>query len=207
MDERHLIQGTDEWNGARVGSLGASQVHEALAKTKSGWGASRANIMAALICERLTGVQQDTYQNQEMLFGIETEPHAVAAYEFRYNQTALPCGLFRHPKISGTHASPDRLIGGDGVLECKCPKSATHLDYLLSNNIPSKYITQMMWQLACTGRKYAVFCSFDPRMPERLRLFVKRIERDDKMIADLEAEVVKFLAELSEKINQLEKVA
>lgn len=104
-----------------------------------------------------------------------------------------------------TGASPDGLVGDDGLLEIKCPNSATHLETLMSETIPAKYVTQMMWQMACTRRAWCDFCSFDPRMPDNMRLFITRLDRDDQVIAELEAEVVKFLQEVSETVETLSR--
>jgi len=198
-----MIQGSDEWLRARAGSLGASQVHEALAKTKSGWGAGRANLMAALICERLTGNPTECYVNAAMLHGTQQEPFARAAYAERHGVDVFEVGLIHHPEIAGTHASPDGLVGDDGLVELKCPQSATHLETLLSGNFPSKYHTQVQWQLACTGRAWADLVSFDPRLPEPMRLFVQRVPRDVSVILDLETEVAAFLREIDEKVARL----
>ncbi len=202
-DTASLIQGTDEWKAARLGSLGASRVHEAIAKTKSGWGASRANVMAAIITERLTGIPHETYQNAAMIHGIETESEARDAYAFRSNADVRTAGLYRHPTICWTHASPDGLVGENGLVEIKCPTSATHLDTLLGAGLPAKYVTQMQWQMACTGRAWCDFVSYDPRMPEAMRLYVKRVTRDKTVIAGLERDIVCFLAELDEKVIAL----
>ncbi len=200
-----LIQGSDEWKRARCGSLGASQVAEALAKIKSGWGAGRANVMAQLIVERLTGVPAESFMNDAMRWGTEKEPDAKDAYSF-YHGDIVAVGIVRHPVIEGTHASPDGLIGDDGLIEIKCPQSSTHLDYLLSGSVPGKYLTQIAWQLACTRRQWCDFVSFDPRMPENMRLFVKRVKRDDVLIASLDNDVVDFLGELDRKVDDLRKL-
>lgn len=202
-----LIQGSEAWLRARCGSLGASAIHEVMARTKSGYGASRANVMARLIVERLTGEPQDTYTNEAMRRGTEMEPVARAAYEFRQDIEVAICGLYRHPSIAWTHASPDGLIGDDGLIEIKCPHTATHIDTLLSGEIADKYVKQMQWQMRCADRAWCDFVSFDDRLPERLQLFSRRIRRDDKLIAEMEAEVSKFLAELEAKLEALEKVA
>lgn len=199
-------QGTDAWIQARCGSLGASAVADALARTKSGWGASRANVAARIIAERLTGVPQESYTNAAMAWGTETEPQARAAYAFMHDADVVECGLFPHPSIKWTHASPDGLIGDDGLLEVKCPQTATHLEYLLSGKVPGKYLTQMAWQMACTGRQWCDFVSFDPRLPADLQLFVRRIERDEVLIADLECEVQAFLSEVEAKLKALENL-
>lgn len=202
-DPRDLIQGTPEWLAARCGSLGASSLHDALARTKSGWGASRANLKARLVAERLTGIPQDTYQNDAMRWGIEHEAEARAAYSFFRDAEVAEVGLIPHPGIAGTHASPDGLVDDDGVLELKAPNTATHIDVLLNKTFPDKYVLQCQWQLACTGRLWADLCSFDPRMPGDLQLFVKRIPRDQPRIAALEAEVREFLSEVDATIAAL----
>ena len=199
-----LIQGTEQWRLARCGSLGASQVAAAMARVKSGWGASRANVMAELLVERLTGVPTAGFQSPAMIWGTEHEPDARAAYSFRVNQEVDEVGLVRHPIIGGTHASPDGLVGPDGLVEIKCPNSATHIETLLGDPIDGKYITQMQWQMACTGRQWCDWVSFDPRLPESMRLFVKRCNRDNAMIADLENNVKQFLTDLTARVNALE---
>lgn len=190
----------------RAGSLGASQVADAVARIKSGWGASRANVMSRLIAERLTGRPLDSFQSADMLIGIEREPDAVTAYEFLSdNEVVLPgpTDLVKHPRIDGTHASPDGFIGDGGLLEAKCPKVSTHIETLLTGKIPDKYIVQMQWQLACTGRQWADHISYNPDMPPAMQLWVKRIERDDERIGQLERDVETFLEELENKVLAL----
>ena len=179
MSEAELIQRSDEWRTARCGSLGASSVHEAIAHTKTGWGASRANRMAALIVERLTGAPEESYINAAMQHGIDTEPEARNAYIFLTDAGVTEIGLTRHPSIVGSHASPDGLVEPDGLLEIKCPQPATHLDFLLNKAIPDKYQIQMQWQMACCGRAWADFVSYNASFPPHLRMFLQRIKRDD----------------------------
>lgn len=198
-----LIQGTDEWHAARCGSLGASVVHEAVARTKSGWSASRANRLAALVIERLTGQTQDTFQSQAMLDGIEREPDARAAYQFEKGTRVTKIGLVRHPAIQGTHASPDGLVGVDGLCEIKCPQPAAHLDALGGGGVPGKYLIQMQWQIRCTDRAWCDFVSWNPAFPEHMRLYVERFHRDDAQIAALEEQVRAFLAEVDAKVAAL----
>lgn len=201
-----LIQGSEAWKLARCGSLGASQVAEALAKTKTGWGSSRANVMATLIVERLTGVPAESFMNDAMRWGVANEPEAKLAYSFRTDNDIVDIGLVRHPIIEGTHASPDGLIGDDGLIEAKCPQSATHLDYLLANSVPQKYRFQCQWQMACTGRQWTDWVSFDPRMPAHMQLLVVRIHRDNELISALEKDVIDFLGELERKLDDLRRL-
>jgi predicted phage-related endonuclease len=138
-----------------------------------------------------------------MQWGTEKEPDARAAYEFRSDVEVSQVGIVLHSTIAGTHASPDGLVGNDGLIEIKCPGTATHVETLLGDEIPGKYVTQMQWQMACTGRAWCDFVSFDPRMPESMALFIKRVQRDDVRIAELELEARKFLAELEAKVSDL----
>lgn len=199
-----IIQGSPEWHALRIGKVTASRVSDVIAKTKTGWGASRANYMAELIAERLTGEPAEKFSNAAMAWGTEKEPDARAAYEFFRDAQVVEIAFIDHPSIGMTGASPDGLVGDHGLVEIKCPNTATHLDTLLTQTIPSKYVTQMLWQMACTGRQWCDFVSYDPRLPEAMSLFVKRVDRDDKLIASLEKDVAEFLAELDLKLAQLD---
>lgn len=199
-----IIQGSPEWRALRCGRVTASRVADVVAKLKSGgYGASRATYMGQLVAERLTGEVSETFTTAAMEFGTQTEPDARAAYEFRHDVEVEQIGFVEHPSIPMTGASPDGLLSADGLIEIKCPNTSTHIETLLGRVVPSKYEAQIQWQLACTGRKYCDFVSFDPRMPESMSLFVARVERDDARIAELEAEVRKFLAELDRKVADL----
>lgn len=198
-----ILQGSDEWKALRLGKVTASRVADVVAKTKSGPSASRANYAAQLIAERLTGVAAESFTNAAMEHGTATEPEARAAYEFYEGVTVQQVAFVPHPTIDQAGCSPDGLIGADGMVEIKCPNTATHLDTLLGQSVPGKYETQIQFQMACTGRKWCDFVSYDPRMPENLRLFVKRVHRNEKRVNELETEVAGFLMELAVKISQL----
>ena len=201
-----MEQRSDEWFAARLGKVTASKVADVIAKTKTGYSASRDNYMAQLICERMTGQKQESFTNTAMEWGTATEPLARAAYEAHANVLVNEIGIIDHPFLPMCAASPDGLVDIDGMLEIKCPNTATHFDTLLTGSVPAKYIAQMQWQMACAGRLWVDFVSFDPRAPEGLQFFVKRVDRDDAYIQGLEAEVHKFLRELErliEKLNQL----
>jgi putative phage-type endonuclease len=200
-----MEQRTDEWFKARLGKVTASRVADVIAKTKSGYGASRANLMADLIVERLTGQPASTFSNAHMEWGTEQEPHARADYSARTGELVEEVGFIDHPRIAASGASPDGLVA-DGLVEFKCPATATHLDTLLAQTVPAKYVSQMQWQMACTGRAWCDFVSFDPRLPEHLQMFVQRVERDDAYITMLEGEVTVFLAELEEKLTKLQEL-
>lgn len=199
-----IIQGSADWFAARLGKVTASRVCDVVAKTKSGPAASRANYMAQLIAERLTGSPGETFTNAAMAWGTEKEPEARNAYAFLTGAAVQEVGFIAHPSIPMTGASPDGLVGEEGLVEIKAPNTATHIETLLRGTIPEKYATQMLWQMACTGRAYCDFVSYDPRLPVEMATFIKRMERDDSRVGELEAEVVAFLAEIDAKIAGLQ---
>lgn len=187
-------QGTEEWKKARAGLVTASRIADVTAKIKAGEAAARRDYRAQIVAEILTGTpQDDAYVNAEMQWGLDQEPYARACYEVACNALVDQVGLVIHPKIDRAAASPDGLVDEDGLVEIKCPKTATHIQYRMDGAVPQKYHPQMLWQMACTGRKWCDFVSYDPRLPENLRLFKARLERDDMRIMELEREVMDFL--------------
>lgn len=198
-----IQQGSPEWFAQRCGKVTASRVADLVARTKSGWGASRANYMAELVAERLTGNVAAGFTSPAMQWGNDTEPQARQMYEFMTNVTVEPAEFVPHKSIADTGASPDGYVGADGLVEIKCPNTATHIETLLGGAVPGKYVTQIQWQLACTGRKWADFVSFDPRMPASMNIFIKRVPRDDAAIKQLETDVVDFLNELRLTVHRL----
>ena len=201
-----IEQGTDAWKMLRCGKVTASRVADILAKTKSGYSASRDNYMAQLVCERLTNTVAESFTNAAMQHGTETEPLARLAYEVNQNVLVDEIAFVPHPTIAMSGASPDGLVGDEGLLEIKAPQTATHIETLLSQTVPGKYNTQMQFQMACTGRSWCDFVSFDNRLPSELQLFVKRVPRDNMYIRLMEEEIVKFLNELDIKIAQLMEI-
>lgn len=199
-----IIQGSPEWHAIRAGKVTASKIADVMAKTKTGVSASRATYMGQLIAERLTGVVQNGYTNAAMDHGTTTEPEARAAYDFYTNHAVELIGFADHPLIAMSGASPDGLVGDDGLVEIKCPNTATHIETLLGGKVPTKYVYQMQWQMACTNRQWCDFVSYDPRMPEHMRVFVQRLPRDNGLITILEGEVLVFLDEVARKVAQLE---
>lgn len=198
-----IVQGSPEWFAIRLGKVTASRISDVVARTKTGPAASRANYMGQLIAERLTGEVAPTYVSAEMQWGTDQEPHARSAYEFRTDATVEQIAFVDHPTIVNSGASPDGLVGADGLLEIKCPNTSTHIDTLLGRAMPGKYLNQVQWQMACTGRQWCDFVSFDPRMPEMMSLFIVRVSRNDELIADLEKQVREFLAEVDRKVGEL----
>ena len=200
-----MEQRTDDWFAARLGKVTASRVADVIAKTKTGYGAGRANYMADLVVERLTGQKASSFTNAAMEWGTEQEPNAKAAYAAKTGILVEDVGFIDHPTVAMSGASPDGFAE-EGLVEIKCPNTATHLEYIFDGKPPQKYITQMQWQMACAGKPWCDFVSYDPRLPERLQLLVVRVPRDDDYIKMLEQEVNTFLQELDDKLNKLEKV-
>jgi putative phage-type endonuclease len=199
-----IEQGSPEWFAQRAGKVTASRIADMMAKTKSGWGASRTNYAAQLVAERLTGAVEPGYTSPAMQWGKDTEAQARAAYCFRLDTDVTEVGFIDHPMIAMSGASPDGFVkGAAGLVEIKCPNTATHIETLLGGSVPAKYVLQMQWQMACTSASWCDFVSFDPRLPESMRLFVERVARDNAMIGDLEREVRAFLAEVDTTVAKL----
>ena len=201
-------QRTPEWFAERLGKITASRIADVVGKTKSGgYGAARKNYMAELLCQRLTGQQEEKFTSAAMQHGTDTEPAARAMYMLETGTDVTETGFIPHPVIAMSGASPDGLAGEDGLIEIKCPNTATHLEFLQSRKPKHEYLLQMQWQMACTGRQWCDFVSYDDRLPEKLAYRCIRIPRDDKLIAELEEEAVKFLTELDKAVRQLEEQA
>jgi putative phage-type endonuclease len=190
---------------ARLGKATASRIADVIAKTKSGYSTSRKNYAAELVCERLTKAPTVGYTNAAMQRGTELEPEARASYEFFANVEVIPAGYIDHPTLPMAGASPDGFVGEHGLVEIKCPNAGTHIETLLTGNIDGRYITQMQWQLCVSGRQWCDFISYDNRLPEAMRLFIKRVPRDDAMIAELTREVTAFLVEVDHTVAELTK--
>jgi putative phage-type endonuclease len=201
-----IIQGSPEWFAIRCGKVTASRIADIIARTKSGPSASRANYAAQIIAERLTNTVAESFSNAAMEWGTAMEPEARTAYEFLHNAAVTEIGFVEHPTIEHAGASPDGLVGKDGLVEIKCPNTATHIETLIGKTVPGKYVTQMQWQMACTGRQWCDFVSYDPRLPESMRLFVQRVPRNDLTISDLESEVTGFLFEVASAVSQLNRL-
>jgi putative phage-type endonuclease len=208
-----IEQGSEEWKALRAGKVTASRVADVLSKLKKkkdktedeGETAGRKNYRMDLVAERLTGKPADSFTSSAMQWGIDQEPFARIAYETHKGLFVEQVPFVDHPTIEWFGCSPDGLVAEDGLLEIKCPNTTTHLEYLQEGKPPSKYIPQMMAQMACTGRKWCDFVSFDPRLPEDLQLFVVRLNWDDAYIQEMEAEVKQFLNEVDATLSQLKR--
>ena len=199
-----MEQRSDEWFAARCGKVTASALYKVMAKTKTGWGADRTNYAAQLVTERLTGRPADSFTNSAMQWGIDTEAQARMAYAFHADENPVEIGFLDHPRIAWSGASPDGLVGLNGMIEIKCPNTATHIATLDGAPIDRKYLYQMQWQMACAEREWCDFVSFDPRLPPAMQMHTRRVERDDELLGELETAVTEFLAEVAETVARLE---
>lgn len=198
-----MLQRSADWHAARLGKATGSRIADIVARTKNGHSTSRANYAAQLVCERLTGVQAEGFVNAAMVWGMEKEAEARRLYEFEYDVEVVRVGFLDHRSLTMSGASPDGLIGDEGLVEVKCPITATHVDTLLGKSIPEKYLLQVQWQMAVTGRVWCDFVSYDPRLPADLRLFVQRLYRHDTVIELLERDVRGFLGEVDALMGKL----
>jgi len=201
-----IEQRTTEWFAQRCGHLTASRIADMMARTQKGWGASRANYAAQLIAERLTGVAESGFTSAAMQHGIDTEAAARAAYGFMQDVEVVEAPFVLHPRLAWSGASPDGFVGDDGLVEIKCPNTATHITTLRGGEIPDKYIKQMQWQMACTEKDWCDFVSFDPRMPVEMQLHIQRVDRDNDLIAEIESAAIGFLDEIAATVAELEAI-
>jgi putative phage-type endonuclease len=200
----NVEQGTAEWHELRRGKVTASRVADILAKTKTGPSASRQNYLIELALQRITKTIEPSYTNAAMEWGTQTEPQARVAYEVATNNFVDQVAFIDHPIIAGFGCSPDGLVGENGLIEIKCPNSATHWEYFKAKEPPKKYFIQMQAQMAVTGAKWCDFVSFDPRMPERSQLLVVNVPRDPEFILFMETEIKQFLNEVETEVKLME---
>ena len=204
-------QQTEQWFTDRLGKVTASRLADVLAKTKTGYSASRANYMTQLVLERITKTRAESYSNAAMQWGTEQEPFARAAYEAHTGQMVEEVGFIQHPDIEDAGASPDGLVGDDGMVEIKCPSSSTALECWLihaqgGNPVDAKYYAQMQWQMRCADRSWCDYVVFDPRMPAKAQLFVFRVQRNAEFLRIAEDEVITFLTEVDIKVAALNQI-
>ena len=200
-----MDQGSVEWFEARLGKITASRLSAVMAKTKSGPAATRANYMMELICQKLSGQREESYSNAAMARGVELEPIARGAYEAANGLFVEEVALVDHPAIKGFAASPDGLVGDKGLIEIKCPNTATHVEFLKSGKIKREYILQMHAQMLCTNRDWCDFVSYDDRL-DGLEYKCVRVELDADLAHDILMEVNKFLAEMNVELETILKL-
>jgi putative phage-type endonuclease len=193
-------QGTAEWHQDRLGKVTASKISDVMMKPAT---AGYQNYLAQLVCERLTGLPTEGFVSSAMAFGTETEPQARAYYEMETGRDVEQVGFIPHPTLAMSGASPDGIIGADGLIEIKCPMPATHIKTLTGAGIDRKYLLQMQWQMVCTERDWCDFVSFCPALPPELSMYLKRVDRDAELCAEITAAVTAFLADVDAKCAAL----
>lgn len=199
-------QRTDEWLAMRAGKVTASRVFAILDKTAKGLPtAARASYIKEIVVERLTGQRKDIFVNKAMQRGVDLEPIARSEYEMSSGVLVMETGFILHPIIENVGASPDGLVGDDGLIEIKCPETWNHLEVMQTGEIPPQYIAQMQLQMECTGRGWCDFISYDDRLPPHLAYFQKRVEYDAAYCADMIGQIIEFLCEVDHFINKLPK--
>lgn len=203
MTTHDIEQRSEDWLLIRAGRCTGSRVADVMAKTKSGYSTSRTNYAAELVVERLTGKPVERFQSKAMAFGTEMEPEARACYGLLHGVEVQEVGFVEHPTIQMFGCSPDGLVGADGMVEFKVPNPATHLQTLLNDTMDGRYTTQVQAQMSCTGRQYCDLVSYCPDLPGDMALWVRRIPRDEAVIRELEADVSKFLDEVSTTVSKL----
>lgn len=213
MNVLNIFYPQAEWYQARIGLVTSSKVHDAITPRQKGGThelAARRNLKMQMISEMLTGCTTEHYVSAAMDWGVATEPKARNEYEYRCGASADALGLVMHPTNPRAAATADGIVSPNGILEIKCPETYTHLEYLASGAIPKDYLNQINWQMACCGPEieWCDFVSYDPRIEaEELQMLVVRHERDNKRIAEMEAAVDDFLAELIALFEQIKRGA
>jgi len=205
-DTELLDQNTEEWLSARMGKITSSRLGELLAKTKSGYSASRENYLTELLLERITGEREEHFESYDMKVGHEREPIARSIYEAQHGVMVEQVGFFDHPSLPMTGGSPDGLVDEWGVIEIKCPKSRTHLETIITRKMPVGYVYQAQWNMECTAREWCDYVSFHPNFPEDRQVVVIRVERDESMLTMIRSEVVSGNAWIDEMIRKLKEV-
>jgi len=200
-----VTQGTVEWRQARCGKVTASRIGDVMAKGRDGKAsATRARYIAELVCERLTGVPTEGFRSADMELGTEREADAREAYAFQTGVTVKQVGFISHPTIENSGASPDGLVGDRGLVQFKCPAPHTHLATVKGASIDRAYLLQMQWEMASTGRDWCDFVSYHPAFPIQHQLHVRRVERDNGMIAEITGAVKAALAEIAADVAFLD---
>ncbi|MFN3169261.1 MAG: lambda exonuclease family protein [Hyphomicrobiales bacterium] len=195
-------QGSPEWFALRLGRVTASRIADVMA---GGKGITRRKYQVQLIQERLTGTVVEGFTSRSIEQGKEREPQARSFYDLMTDEPTSQIDFVPHALIPMSGASPDLLVGELGLAEFKCPESHTHFDSLMGAKIPRKYTDQVQWQMACTGREWCDWVSFDPTMPPEMQMHIERIECDFERIREIESEVRKFLDEVTEEVAFAEK--
>lgn len=200
-------QRSDAWRLARVGRLTGSCAVDMMATVKKGEAAARRDLRAQLVCERLTGQpQEDNYVSKEMQRGIDRESEAFAAYEVLTGRVARKVGFLAHPELMAGCSPDGEVRNFKGLVELKCPKSATHLHYLRTRKAPAEHLPQIIHNLWITGASWCDFVSFDDRFPPGAQLLIVRVERNEAEIASYELLARQFLSEVDRDVADVRQM-
>lgn len=196
-------QRTDAWQSARCGRLTGSRAGAMLATVKTGEAAARRDLRTQLVVERLTNtVQDDGFVSKDMQWGTDNESAALAAYEAETGSLLTKVGFISALDVMAGY-SPDALVGSDGFVEAKCPRSANHLRYLKATQLPTEHLPQIQHGFWLSGANWCDFVSFDPRMPKHLQLVVIRVERAAVDIDGYAKKALTFLEEVEAETQAL----
>lgn len=203
---QEMEQRSVEWRLARAGFVTASRIADVCRKPRKGQAesTSRKAYMAQIVSERLTGKPiEQQFESWDTRRGTNLEPMARAEYEIRTGSAVRSVGFVEHPSIFFAGASPDGLVGDEGMAQIKCPRTHVHLDYILAGIVPAEYRPQMYFEMACTGRQWSDFVSYESNLPDHLQLFVVRLQRDEAELQNIEEEVRRFLSDVEEIMSKL----
>lgn len=194
-----IIQGSAEWHAIRCGRITASSIADVMAK---GSGQTRRKYILKKAGERITGRVADSgFSSAAIEWGHECEPLARLMYELETGNSVTEVGFVEANGYLGV--SPDGLIGDDGLIEIKCPNTSTHIDYVDRDKVPATYVKQIQCQLWVTGREWCDFVSFDPRVEDGQSIMIKRMQRDDELIAEMEQAVLVFINDLEQLVMKI----
>jgi len=182
-------QRSDLWRALRLGKITGSNADRLLTDPK------RKTYAQELLVELLTESEEDRFVSDAMQWGIDQEPNAILWYELETGSSVKPVGFVISGDNDNFGASPDGLVGEDGLIEVKCPGSRAHLDHL-EHGPGSKYLQQMQWQMYVTDRQWCDFVSYSPRFDEDLQGCIFRIQRDPPQIGKLIAGADKVLSHM-----------
>jgi putative phage-type endonuclease len=199
-------QRSDEWFAQRLGKVTASRIKDVMAKTKSGPAATRKNYIMQLLCERLTGKKEESFQSAAMQRGTELEAIARGMYEGIEGVEVIESGFVDHPTIPNCGASPDGIVSGGGLIEIKCPNTAQHVEFLQTGEIDRGYILQMQFQMICTKQPWCDYLSYDDRLPDELAYKKVRVHFSLPLVSEITAEVTEFLKELDQLENEMKSL-
>lgn len=202
MKIHNVEQGSAEWHSLRIGKITASRFSDVLASGRGGGPSkTRQSYLMDLCAERLTGQSAQQFQSEYMTWGTENEPFARGRYELESDVTVEQVGFVELTDHIG--CSPDGLVGNDGLLEIKCPKTTTQIQRWLDGCVPSEYVAQIQGQMWVCGREWTDFVSFDPRITNDKAFFKIRVYRDDEFIKNLDEQVSIFIQDLESLLIKL----